>query len=69
MARACTKVRRYKEALEHSDLAESLYDDSWYRGWQDPIGKLLNTAQIEHSAKMTDKAVATANEAWEAFMK
>jgi tetratricopeptide (TPR) repeat protein len=68
MARACTKVGRYKEALEHSDLAESLYDDSWDREWQDPIAKLLNTAQMEHFAKRTDKAVATANEAWEVFV-
>ncbi|KAJ6182853.1 hypothetical protein N7485_001495 [Penicillium canescens] len=68
MGRACTEIRRYKEALEHSDLAESLHDASWERGWQDPVGKLLNTAQMEHFAKMTDKAVVTANEAWEAFM-
>ncbi|KAJ5655135.1 hypothetical protein N7507_007085 [Penicillium longicatenatum] len=68
MARACAKVGRYREALEHSDLAELLYDDCWDRGWQDYIGKLLNTAQMEHVAKMTDKAVATANEAWEAFV-
>lgn len=68
MARACTEVGRYKEALENSDLAESLYDDSWDRGWQDSIGKLLKTAQMEHLAKMADKAVATANEAWEAFV-
>jgi tetratricopeptide (TPR) repeat protein len=68
MARACTKVGRYKEALEHSDLAESLYDNSWDRDWQDSIGKLLNTAQMEHLGKMTDKAVATANEAWETFV-
>ncbi|KAJ5982169.1 hypothetical protein N7451_012269 [Penicillium sp. IBT 35674x] len=68
MARACAKVGRYREAIEHSDLAELLYDDSWDRGWQDPMGKLLNTAQLEHVAKMTDKAVATANEAWDAFV-
>ena len=68
MGRACTDTRRYKEALEHSDLAESLHDASWERGWQDPVGKLLNTAQMEHFAKMTDKAVVTANEAWEVFM-
>jgi tetratricopeptide (TPR) repeat protein len=68
MARACAKVGRYIEALEHSDLAELLYDNCWDRGWQDSIGKLLNTAQMEHVAKMADKAVATANEAWEAFV-
>ncbi|GIC90947.1 NACHT domain protein [Aspergillus udagawae] len=68
MGRACTDTRRYKEALEHSELAESLHDASWERGWQDPVGKLLNTAQMEHFAKMTDKAVVTANEAWEVFM-
>ncbi|RLL93501.1 hypothetical protein CFD26_100163 [Aspergillus turcosus] len=67
MARACGDTRRYKEALEHSDLAEALHDGSWKRGWQDPIGQLLNTAQTEHFAKMTDKAVATADAAWEAF--
>ncbi|OJJ60340.1 hypothetical protein ASPSYDRAFT_148309 [Aspergillus sydowii CBS 593.65] len=69
MARACTKVWRYKEALEHSDQAESLYDHSRDRGWQDPIGKLLNRAQMEQLAGMTDKAAATANEAWKAFVE
>ncbi|KAF7159523.1 hypothetical protein CNMCM5623_004861 [Aspergillus felis] len=68
MARACTKVGRYNEALEHSDLAESLHDASWDRGRQDPVQKLLNTAEMEHLAKMDDKAVAAANEAWEVFM-
>ncbi|PKX92831.1 NACHT domain protein [Aspergillus novofumigatus IBT 16806] len=68
MARACTETGRYKEALEHSDLAESLHDASWDRAWQDPIGRLLNTAQMKHFAKMTDKAVVTANEAWETFL-
>ncbi|RAL12406.1 NACHT domain protein [Aspergillus homomorphus CBS 101889] len=69
MARACTKVGRYKEALEHSDLAKSLYDGSRDREWQDPIGKLLNTAKMEQLEKMTNKAVATANEAWKAFVE
>jgi tetratricopeptide (TPR) repeat protein len=69
MARACTETGRYKEALEHSDLAESLHDASWDRAWQDPIGRLLNAAQMKHFAKMTDKAVVTANEAWESFLE
>jgi hypothetical protein len=67
MARCCTEVGRYKEALEHSNLAESLQEeDSRFIGSK--IGKLLNTAQVEYYAKMTDKAVATVDEAWEAFV-
>lgn len=67
MARACTETGRYREAVEHSDLAESLRDASWDSSWQDPIGRLLNAAQMKHLAKMTDEAVATADEAWETY--
>ncbi|GIK03401.1 hypothetical protein Aspvir_007470 [Aspergillus viridinutans] len=54
--------RKVQGGIRATDLAESLHDASWERGWQDPVGKLLNTAQMEHFAKMTDKAAATANE-------
>jgi tetratricopeptide (TPR) repeat protein len=65
MARTCTELGRYKEALEHSDLAESVREDP--RETSHRVGRLLNTAQVEYYAKMTNKAVATVNEAWEAF--
>lgn len=58
----------YKEALEHSSLAESLnglgtMDDVL----NNPIGQLLNLAQMKYLANLPDQAVATANEAWEAY--
>ncbi|RAO68317.1 uncharacterized protein BHQ10_004329 [Talaromyces amestolkiae] len=66
MARSCTEVGKYKEALEHSSLAESLQEeDSGNIG--DKVGKLLNLAQVEYYAKLTDKAIATLEEAWKVF--
>lgn len=67
MARSCTEVGRYKEALEHWNLAESLQVEE-FESIGNKIGKLLNIAQVEYHAKMTDKAVSTVNEAWEAFV-
>ncbi|GAM40351.1 NACHT domain protein [Talaromyces pinophilus] len=70
MARSCSEVGRYKEALEHSNLAESLQVEEFESFGREigKIGKLLNIAQVEYHAKMTDKAIATVDEAWEAFM-
>lgn len=67
MARSCTEVGKYKEALEHSNLAESLQAEG-FRSIASKVGKLLNLAQVEYYAKMTDEAIATVDEAWEAFV-
>lgn len=66
MARSCADVGRYKEALEHSNLAGSLQKDSMIINYE--ISKLLNTAQVEYYAGMTDQALSTVDEAWEAFV-
>ncbi|KGO52106.1 Tetratricopeptide-like helical [Penicillium expansum] len=70
MARAYTQLVMHKEALEHLELSESLRstfeeDDSR----DDLIDGLLNKAQMKHHAKLTDDAIATAEEAWNLLLE
>lgn len=67
MARSCTEVGKYKEALEHSRMAELLHAKD-YSFIGSKVGRLLNLAQVEYFAKMTDKAIATVDEAWEVYV-
>ncbi|KAL4863511.1 hypothetical protein BDV12DRAFT_189645 [Aspergillus spectabilis] len=68
MARTFTELGKHKEALEHFQLAEPLKPE--VEEWdeideQHRIIGLLTTAQMQHLAKLTQDAIATANEAWE----
>ncbi|RDL30658.1 Tetratricopeptide-like helical [Venustampulla echinocandica] len=72
MARACTEMARHKEALEHSELSETLHStlkESDDRFANDAIDDLLNKAQMKHHAKLTDDAIETAEEAWKLILK
>ncbi|OQE07976.1 hypothetical protein PENVUL_c011G07255 [Penicillium vulpinum] len=67
MARAFSEVAMHKEALEHLELSESLRSTSEENNNPhdaDSVQALLNKAQMKHLAKMTDDAIATAEEAW-----
>lgn len=67
MARSCTELGKYKEALKHSKMADSLHaEDVGFMG--DKIRRMLNIAQVEYYAKMIDKAIATVDKAWEVFL-
>ncbi|KAK2874914.1 hypothetical protein FQN49_001953 [Arthroderma sp. PD_2] len=67
MSRACTELARHKEALAHLELSESfrstLQENDYHRTLYS-IDNLLNKAQMKHFAKLTDDAIATAEEAW-----
>lgn len=70
MARALTELEKHKEALEHFDLSVSLVDNDESPGYglHGRIGNLLDVAEMEHRAKLPEKAIATAIGAWEAFI-
>lgn len=71
MSRAYTKLAMHREALDHLEISETLrntfrkVDDrqgdrtSYYR-----FRDMLHKAQKKHNAKLTDSAIATAEEAW-----
>ncbi|KAL4971626.1 hypothetical protein BDW66DRAFT_155481 [Aspergillus desertorum] len=66
MARACSAIRRHKEALEHYELSQQLPIDA--RAPQEPVQviveQLCNSARLKHRAGRTDDAVETADKAW-----
>ncbi|KAJ5404393.1 hypothetical protein N7509_004264 [Penicillium cosmopolitanum] len=71
MSRAYTKLAMHKEALEHLEISETLrntfrkVDDRQNDGTtHDRIRDMLHKAQKKHNAKLTDGAIATAEEAW-----
>jgi hypothetical protein len=68
MARACTDIGRYKEAVEHFELSEPLTDSETYSS-EKIISTLLDAAQMKHLAKMTEGAVESAKEAWNIFLE
>ncbi|KAL3478572.1 hypothetical protein BJX99DRAFT_224327 [Aspergillus californicus] len=63
MANAYIMNDDLQEALTHSNLAQSLDSNG------DSSKSLLNMAQMEHRAGLTEKAIATANRAWEICVK
>lgn len=70
MGRACFEDGLYEEALKHSDLAESFGGTDTVDDFADShIGQLLNTAQMKYLANLPDQAVATAIEAWGAYIE
>jgi hypothetical protein len=71
MSRAYTKLAMHKLALEHLEISETLRntfrevdnrqgEDTTY----DRIRDMLHKAQKKYNAKLTDGAIATAEEAW-----
>ncbi|KAL4883597.1 hypothetical protein BJY04DRAFT_184951 [Aspergillus karnatakaensis] len=69
MSRTCTEGGRHKQALEHLALAESLEGEKLPNGFNSQATALLNTAQMENFARLSDRALATANKAWETFVR
>lgn len=72
LARAYTELARHKEALQHLQLSESLHNPAQARSrfsGESLVDELLNKAQMRHLAKLTDDAIATAEEAWKLFME
>lgn len=70
MGRAYFEDGSYEEALEHSDLAGTFGGTDTVDDFTDGhIGQLLNTAQMKYLANMPDQAVATAIEAWGAYVE
>ena len=55
--------------MEHLALAESLEGEKIPDGFDSRANVLLNTAQIERFARLPDRALATANKAWETFVR
>ncbi|KAF3407892.1 hypothetical protein DPV78_000639 [Talaromyces pinophilus] len=68
MTRACTDIGRYEEAVEHFELSEPLTDSETYLS-ERIISILLDAAQTEHLAKMTEGAVESAKEAWNIILE
>ncbi|KAF3481028.1 Tetratricopeptide-like helical [Arthroderma uncinatum] len=72
MARTCTGIARHKEALKHLELSESLrssLQENAHHVSRDIISHLLYKAQMKHSAKLIDDAIATAVDAWELLLR
>jgi hypothetical protein len=76
MSRAYTKLAMHKQALEHLEISETLRntfkevdtrqgDDNTYDGIRD----MLNKAQKKYNARLTDGAIATAEEAWKLLLE
>lgn len=70
MARAYSELGRHKEALEHFDLAMPADNDpeGYGYGLHGKLGELLDEARMKHRANLTEKAIATALQAWEKFV-
>lgn len=71
MSRACKAAGRHQKALEHLDLAISLTEkpDASAHGIDGHIADLLDTAYIEFRVNKIDKAISTAQRAWEEFSR
>jgi tetratricopeptide (TPR) repeat protein len=69
LSRACKAAGRHKEALEHLEFSISMRDksDDCAHGIDGYIADLLDTAYIELRVNEIDKAISTAQRAWEEF--